>query len=541
MIDQHDRRRSPPRARVRWANAGRANPAPARRAGPAESPSDLPFAALRSLEAALLQTARREPDRLATIDSDGARSYAEIAAGALSIAKFLESDAGVRPGDHVALVLESTPAYAAAFHGVLLAGGVAVPIPPALSAERIDELIDWTECRAVLEDETGGGDTTPTLELETRLRDDDAAGAHTDLGGLAAMLLTSGSTGPPKAVMLSRGNLGFNADAIRRSALDLKSSDRALVTLPFHHAFGNSVLQSHLLAGSCLVFDPAARLAPLEAISRKGITALYEVPDRCVLLERSLRGASVPESLRFVAVAGGRLAPALALALGEALAPADLVVMYGQSEATARLTCLDPEWLPRAPGSVGRPIPGVEIEVVDDEGRILEPGKVGAIRARGPGTCLGYWRDPAATADILRDGWLWTMDRGSVDAFGLLHHAGRVDDVVKIGGRRVDLARLCRDAEAATGIGRCAAVSFETAEGAPRIALFVVGARALRERILAWCRSSLPRDERPAVIEAVESLPTLASGKPDTNALAARARLHWSGAYRAERTTETGR
>ena len=341
--------------------------------------------------------------------------------------------------------------------------------------------------------------------------------------------------------MLSRANLVSNADAIRRSVLGLTASDRALVTLPFHHAFGNSVLQSHLLAGSCLVFDPAARLAPLEAIASHRVTALYEVPDRCVLLERSLRGAEVPESLRFVAVAGGRLSPALALALREALTPAALVVMYGQSEATARLTCLDPEWLPRAPGSVGRPIPGVEIEVVDDAGRVLDPGAIGAIRTRGPGTCLGYWRDPAATADILRDGWLWTMDRGSVDAFGLLHHAGRVDDVVKIGGRRVDLGRLSRDAEAATGAGRCAAVAFETVEGAPRIALFVVGGNALREKALAWCRSSLPRDERPAVIEAVESLPTLPSGKPDTTALAERARDSWSGAARAEPTTETGR
>ncbi len=130
------------------------------------------------------------------------------------------------------------------------------------------------------------------------------------------------------------------------------------------------------------------------------------------------------------------------------------------------------------------------------------------------------------------------MDRGSVDAFGLLHHAGRVDDVVKVGGRRVDLGRLCREVETATGAGRAAAVPFETAEGASRIALFVVGGPGLREEALAWCRSSLPRDERPAVIEAVESLPTLASGKPDTTALAARARLFWSG---AERTTETGR
>jgi acyl-CoA synthetase (AMP-forming)/AMP-acid ligase II len=528
------------RARVRWERAGRADPAGSAAAF-AEPAKDRPGVEPQSLEAALLDTARRYPDRPATVAPDGHRSYAEIAAGALSVARFLAADAGVGSGDRVGLVLDTTPAYAAAFHGVLLSGGVAVPISPALGARRIAELVAWTGCRVVLEDATGDRSSAPMLDLETRLPDGSAAAPRTDPRELAAILLTSGTSGPPKAVMLSRDNLVSNAAAIGRSVLGLRASDRALVTLPFHHAFGNSVLQSHLLAGSCLVFDPAARFSPLDAVSRHGVTALYEVPDRCVLLERALRESPVPASLRYLAVAGGRLSPALAIALRGALSPAELVVMYGQSEATARLTCLDPAWLARAPESVGRPIPGVEIEVVDDAGRALEAGTVGAIRARGRGICLGYWRDPAATAEILRDGWLWTMDRGSLDAFGLLHHAGRVDDVVKIGGRRVDLGRLCRDVEAATGAHRAAAVPFQTAEGATRIALFAIGRPALREAILAWCRSSLSRDERPALIEPVESLPTLASGKPDTTALAARARLLWSGPARAGRTTATGR
>jgi acyl-CoA synthetase (AMP-forming)/AMP-acid ligase II len=488
-----------------------------------------PPAAPSSLGAALLETARRDPDRTATIDAGGTRSYAGIAAGALSVARYLEAHRGFHPGDRVALVLDSTPAYAAAFHGILLAGGVAVPIPPTLPTERIDELATWAECSVRLQEEIGSADAGPPLLLETRLDGASPRSPERRLEELAAIFLTSGSTGPPRGVMLSQANLLSNADAIRRSRLSLNAADRALVTLPFHHAFGNSILQSHLLAGSCLVFDPGWVLSPLDAISRHGVTALYAVPDQCVLLERSLRGAAVPETLRFLAVAGGRLAPHLALLLCDAIAPAELIVMYGQTEATARLTCLDPEWLRRAPGSIGRPIPGVEIQIVDEEGTEVPPGETGAIRARGPGTCLGYWRDPAATAEILRGGWLWTRDRGSVDEFGLIHHAGRVDDVVKIGGRRIDLGRICREVESAVGVRRCAAVPFETAPGAQRIALFVVGAESLREEVLAWCRGSLSRDERPAVIAVLEELPTLASGKPDATALAAWARLQWSG------------
>src|SRR5688500_16808070 len=116
MIDQHDgSRQIPLRARVRWQSAGRADP------GRLEEPASGEWdgtPGVQPLEAALQDSARRDPDRLATIGPDGARSYAEIAAGALSVARFLASDAGVRPGNHVALVLDSTPAYAAAFHGV---------------------------------------------------------------------------------------------------------------------------------------------------------------------------------------------------------------------------------------------------------------------------------------------------------------------------------------------------------------------------------------------------------------------------------------
>ncbi|HUF88917.1 MAG TPA: AMP-binding protein, partial [Gemmatimonadota bacterium] len=323
--------------RLHWEGAGepREEEPSADAAGAAGGPPPVgrPHPAGR-LDAALLEAASRHPDRTVTAGAGGTRTYGELAAGALTVARFLERHPGWRPRDRVGLVLDSGPMYAAAFHGVLLAGGVAVPIPPTLPRERIGELLEWTDCTLRFEDGSRADGNDPRLGLPVALDPPlprPGAGSPDDL---AAILLTSGSTGPPKGVMLSRGNLYSNADAIRRSRLRLRAADRALVTLPVHHAFGNSVLQSHLLAGSRLVFDPDER-SPLGAIARHRITALYEVPDRCVLLERSLRRRKMPESLRFLAVAGGRLAPRLALGLAEALASAELVIMYGQTEATA--------------------------------------------------------------------------------------------------------------------------------------------------------------------------------------------------------------
>ena len=420
----------------------------------------------------------------------------------------------------------STPAYVAAFHGVLLAEGVAVPIPPALSPELIDELIAWTE--SVPSSRTGPRrDSDPTLD-STLGRDDDAADAYRPRRTRSAPPRLGG-TGPPKAVMLSRGNLGRR----RRDPpepLALKSSDRALVTLPSTTRWELGA-RSHLLAGSCLVFDPAARLAPLEAISRNGSPLstgarpiVYSSPR---FGRRKCRRACASSP----SPAAGWPRPSRSPAAKPSLPPTSSSCTA--SRRHLRLTCLDPIApalrAPSAGRSRGRDRGGRR------RGAGPEAGRVGAIpRAAGD-----LPRLLAESPRPRRTSWgRVEMDDGpgSVDAFGLLRHEGRVDDVVKSASpgrpgpslprrerprRRPLCGRFVRTARARRG-SRCR-------RRRPRCA----------EEGLASSRSSIPRDERPAVIEAVESLPTLASGTPDTTALAARAGSTGAGA-RAERTTETG-
>src|SRR5690606_34002078 len=117
-------------------------------------------------------------------------------------------------------------------------------------------------------------------------------------------------------------------------------------------------------------------------------------------------------------------------------APAKLFIMYGQTEATARLSYLPPESLETRFGSIGRGIPGVELQVVDPTGEPVAPGEIGEIRARGANVMLGYWRDPSATASVLRDGWLYTGDLATVDADGFIYPQGRQSGLVKIAGHR---------------------------------------------------------------------------------------------------------
>ncbi len=496
---------------VRWDRA----PRPAR---------DLPRLAAHSpLASTVARVAARRGSAPAFAEPTGTISYERLMAGALDLGDRLLDLDGWSSGARVGIDLPSGSLYATAFLGTLLAGGVAVPIPPGLSRAETRERLEWTGCLRWLSAEAGdveweiGAVPAPPEDPPTRVDPDD----------LGAILFTSGSGGRPKAVMLSHRNLLANARSIG-DLLSLGPEDRALVTLPFQHAFGNSVLQSHLVAGGSLVVDPeTGPLGTIDAARRHRVTNLYAIPDGCVLIERLLRGRSAPPDLRFVGVAGGRLSGALAVALADRAAPARLHVMYGQTEATARLAALPPERLREKPDSIGHAIPGVRIEVVDERDRPVEPGEAGMIRARGDNVCLGYWRDPEGTARILRDGWLYTQDLGTVDDEGFLYHRGRADEVAKVAGKRVDLGWLARRTEAATPAIRCLAVPFETISEISRIALFYIGPAGAGEEIAKWCRRELPEDERPARIEEVSRFPTLGSGKPDVSALSRRAKAAW--------------
>src|SRR5690606_14002766 len=222
---------------------------------------------------------------------------------------------------------------------------------------------------------------------------------------LAAIIYTSGTTGRPKGVMLSHGALYSNATAIIEY-LELTSADRGLCVLPFHFSYGNSVLHSHLLAGAFLALEDnfAFPQVTLQRLQDDAITGFPGVPSTFALLLGRCRLADFDLSrLRYITQAGGAMPRALIERLRAQAPGVKIFVMYGQTEATARLTYLPPARLDAKPGPVGIPIPGVEIEV-RREGRAAAPNETGEIHARGPNVMLGYWNDPAATAQVLRDG-----------------------------------------------------------------------------------------------------------------------------------------
>ena len=176
--------------------------------------------------------------------------------------------------------------------------------------------------------------------------------------------------------------------------------------------------------------------------------------------------------LRYMAVAGGALKPDLAELLGERIRPAELYVMYGQTEATARLSYLPPDELQSRRGSIGRGIPGVELRVVDRDGSSVQAGQTGRLLARGENIMLGYWQDPEATRTVLRHGWLDTGDLAQVDPDGYIYLQGRGNLLTKIYGHLIH-PREIEDVVTARFPGALVVAVPFSAQGEPRLALFV--------------------------------------------------------------------
>jgi acyl-CoA synthetase (AMP-forming)/AMP-acid ligase II len=340
------------------------------------------------------------------------------------------------------------------------------------------------------------------------------------------LLFTSGSTGLPKGVMLSHGNLLSNTRSILHD-LPISAEDRALVLLPFCHAFGNSIMQTHMLAGATMVFAGALMfpatipqaIAKFEATSFSGVPEVYGM-----LMKYGRVGEQAMPSLRYMSVAGGGLRHDLSMQIAELIAPADFYVMYGQSEASARLAVLPPDQLKVREGSIGRALSGVELAVLDDSNRPLPQGEAGMLCARGPNVMLGYWQDEAASAEALSGGWLRTGDLARADADGYFYIAGRANLLVKVQGYRVHPAEIESVVEAAFPGVRAVALPMQHA-GETRFALFVApqgGAAVDLATLRAICQRELPSYKIPVHVEILEELPLTSGYKVDRAALSLR-------------------
>ncbi|RKF27014.1 AMP-binding protein [Micromonospora globbae] len=334
---------------------------------------------------------------------------------------------------------------------------------------------------------------------------------------LALLLTTSGSTGNPKLVRLSRTAVQANASAIA-TALGLDGDEVAPTTLPLHYTYGLSVLTSHLHAGATVLLARTGLTSRdfWTAVDRHGATSLAGVPYQYEMLRRLRFAPARHPRLRTLTQAGGRLHPELVADFHERMAAVGgrLFVMYGQTEATARMTVLPPDRLPGKLGSVGLPVPGGTVSIRADDGtETTEPDRVGEIVYRGANVMMGY---AETAADLARPdelgGVLATGDLGRLDADGFLFVTGRIKRIAKVFGVRVNLD----DVERSLGHhGPVAAVA-----GADRLVVVVEGADPDRlAGIRAEVAAALGTHSSGVQVRGVDALPLTPTGKPDYRVL----------------------
>ncbi len=488
---------------------------------------------------AFLAVATGHADRTALWHRERAITYSALRRWALAVAYYLLEHPEFHSGDRIALMVENGPEFVAAYYGILTAGGVVVPLPTQVEWNRLERIAELCQINRILSSEQ-------TVKRRVELDPDGCA--HLDLNAcvphcvphskplriegesLAMIMFTSGSSGDPKGVMLSDGNILANTRSIL-NYLSIGSDDRALALLPFYHAFGHSIMQTHLLSGAMLVVDGNMAFpgTVVDALERHAATSFSAVPEGYYGLMSYADFANRPlPHLRYMTVAGGALKPDAVTEMARRIAPAQFYVMYGQTEATARLAYLPAELAQLRPDSIGRAIPGVELSLRGEDGREVAAGETGELCARGANIMLGYWKDPQATRATLADGWLHTGDLAICDADGYIYVQARKNDLVKVQGYRVHPREIEEAVAPHFDSFRIIVVPFQQ-PGGTRLALFAISSRfqeGIVEQIRQVCMRELPRYKVPSHIEVLTQAPLNASMKLDRTALARRAVCH---------------
>ena len=436
--------------------------------------------------------------------------------------------AGLNPGDRLLIGCALSPISALVYLGAIYAGLVAVPVDERTLVASAHALVEATGAKAIWS-EAGFGEKDASKHSVLWLEGDLGSkvpevfpAASCEASDLAVLMATSGSTGVPRFVMVSHGNLIANTEAIIRSQ-ELAANEKAMLILPVSYCFGASLMHTHLYQGGAVVFDRRFMFPNkvLQAIVQYDCTTFAGVPTVYnVLLRRSnIRAIPMPGLRRFLQ-AGGSLARERISEMRELFPQVKFYVMYGQTEATARISCMDPNRWHEKPGSVGLPLDNLTVSIVDEHENAVPTGQIGQLLVQGPSICSGYFNDKEETRRVFRDGWLRTGDLARRDEDGYLWIEGRAGSFLKIRGTRISLAEVEATVTAIAGVYECGACAVDHPEAGEALILLIVpdqGATLVTEEI----RHRLPAHWTLDSIRIVSELPKTSSGKIARPALSA--------------------
>lgn len=489
----------------------------------------------------IADVARTTPEKPALIFQDQPLSYARLDAAVEGVANGLAAR-GVRQGDRVALLLPNIPQFVMAYYGILRLGAIVVPLNLLYKAEEIAYILNDSEAKALIVFESfypqaaEAVAASPAVE-QTIVVGQSAAPAGTvswsELAGgapqrepvtlapadVAVLCYTSGTTGRPKGAMLTHRNFIANCEQIdAMRGFEFRSDDRLLLVLPLFHIYGMNVgMNAMLRHGGTLILVVRFEPVPvLEQLQRHRCTIFLGAPPMYVAWVNTPGIENFDLSSLRVVNSGAAALPVPVLTRFEELTGVRIQEGYGLTETAPVTHSNSAGERGIKPGTIGKPIPGVDARVVDDQDRAVPSGQEGEIVVRGENVMVGYWRKPDETAEALRGGWFHTGDIATVDEDGYYTIVDRKKDMINAGGFKVWPREVEEVLFRHPAVKEAAVVPFPDPYAGERPLAYVAlkdGARVTDDELIAYCREHLASFKAPVRVEFRADLPKLPTGK----------------------------
>lgn len=455
------------------------------------------------------------------------KSYKSISEESSKLASYLRKKVGQEK--KILLVAHNSSFFIVAYLGILKSGNICVPLNPGIEQSVFEFITKKTNSGIGFFSETVIYRLHPSVDCITEKLLHDIINADCEMlvkepefdgEKMAEIIFTSGSTALPKGVMLSHNNIISNTTSIIEY-LGLSEADTMMVVLPFFYCYGLSLLHTHIRVGGSLVLNNNFIFlgSTVNDLNRYCCSGFAGVPSHFqILLRKSdlFKSTKFP-CLRYVTQAGGKLHNAFINEFTDSFQDIKFFVMYGQTEATARLSYLPPAMLKEKLGSIGKGIPGVELRVVDYHGNFILPGDTGEILARGMNVMLGYFDDQESNAEAIKDGWLYTGDLATVDQDGYIFITARKKEIIKVGGRRISPKEIEDVIVTMNGVIDCTVGTVEDELLGEAIKVIVVvnehGKKITSEDLKQYCGSKLSSYKVPKYVVFKESMEVSPSGK----------------------------
>ncbi|GAA2870068.1 long-chain fatty acid--CoA ligase [Streptosporangium fragile] len=502
-----------------------------------------------NLSVALEDSARECPDRTALVFGDLRLPYSLVNTVANQVANLLVSR-GVGKGDKVAIACPNLPYFPFVYYGILKAGATVVPLNVLLQSREIAYHLEDSHAKALFcfegtpelplgERGKAGFEAAPSTEhffvlpatafaTESEYGEtlwaalDGVSGefetVQTSPDDTAVILYTSGTTGQPKGAELTHQNMLLNAMVSDEMFPRTEGGDAYLAVLPLFHSFGQTVIMN---AGfrrrATLVLMPRFEPGPaLELMRAENVTLFAGVPTMywAMLTKIHADGDEVPTSLK-VAVAGGASSPVEVLKDFEKTFGVGILEGYGLSE-TSPVASFNQLGKPTKPGTIGTPIWGVEMKLVDGDWKTIEGEGPGEIAIRGHNVMKGYYNRPEATAEVMRDGWFRTGDIATRDADGYYAIIDRAKDMIIRGGFNVYPREIEEVLITHPEVSLAAVLGVPHDSHGEEVKAYVIrtpGATLTEEELVAWCKENMAAYKYPRIIEFRDALPMTATGK----------------------------